>query len=118
MKRAGVEHGLHVGFGEPVIGGIELRDIGLFLAVEGIDIRVRNGAVADLYNEMIASAEGRSVDTVAASETLLTFGLGQDRKPIEISFKPVPPDFTTEAARALGIQERISTFTTNFDPMK
>lgn len=73
-------------------------------AVEGASARV------------IASADGRSVDTVTASETLLRFGSGEERRPIEIQFKPVPPDFNTEAARALGITERISVFTTNFDP--
>ncbi|MGH9195528.1 MAG: peptidoglycan binding domain-containing protein, partial [Acidimicrobiia bacterium] len=65
---------------------------------------------------VIASAEGRSVDTTAPSEKLLRFGFGEERVPIDIHFKPVPPEFSTESARALGIQERISTFTTNFDP--
>ena len=60
---------------------------------------------------LIPSKDGRLVDAARVAEGLL----GEDR-PVESDFVTVTPVFTTEKARALGIEEEVGSFTTLYSP--
>lgn len=63
---------------------------------------------------VVPHSDGRTVDAGAASIEIL--GLrGIDRMPLSLTSIPKPAAFTTEAANALQIKEKIASFTTTFD---
>lgn len=65
--------------------------------------------------KVVPSVDGRSVDTVGAAQQLVTFS--QSNRPvIELSPRILMPTLTTEVAMSLGINKKISGFTTYFDP--
>lgn len=59
---------------------------------------------------LVPSKDGRLVDATRVAEGLL----GEDR-PVESSFIPVTPVFTTEKASKLGIKEEVGSFTTPYE---
>lgn len=73
-------------------------------AVEGDRVRV------------IPAEAGRTLDSRSAAEGLMRQRASESPSVIELRTRSQAPAFTTEAAQALGIQERVSTFTTRFDP--
>lgn len=58
-------------------------------------------------------AKGKTIDAETAAESLLATVIPA---PIELREVLVDPELTTEEARALGIVERVATYTTTFDP--
>lgn len=65
---------------------------------------------------LVPAEEGLSVDGDAAAAAVASLKETPARGVIALTSRTVPPAFTTEAAKALGIIERVSTFTTVFDP--
>lgn len=64
---------------------------------------------------IVPSVEGQTVDTLPASEQLMTFS--QFSRPvIQLSSQILMPTLTTEVAKSLGISKKVSGFTTYFDP--
>lgn len=66
--------------------------------------------------QVIPSQEGKEVDVEAACENILSFATSDKQRIVELKLKSVEPDITTAEAKAMGIKERISYFTTYFDP--
>lgn len=60
------------------------------------------------------SQNGATIDAGSAAAALVKLA-GDERKPIALSTVVQPPDLTTEAAGKLGINQRISQYTTAFD---
>jgi vancomycin resistance protein YoaR len=65
---------------------------------------------------LVGSQEGWTADTASAVEQLLALSRGGQRAPIVLNERPLAPTLTTDAARQLGIAQRISTYRTTFDP--
>lgn len=65
---------------------------------------------------VIASRDGSRIDASLAAEAVSRLRGDGERSAIPLSVVPAPPAFTTEEARALSIVEKISIFTTTFDP--
>lgn len=65
---------------------------------------------------LVPAEEGLSIDAEVAGAAVVALKDVLSRTPIELVSRSLPPAFGTEAARALGITERVSTFTTVFDP--
>ena len=65
---------------------------------------------------LVSSQEGWTADTASAVDQLLALSRGGPRAPILLTERPLAPSLTTEAARQLGISERISSYRTTFDP--
>lgn len=66
--------------------------------------------------EVIPSREGKEVDVEAARKDILSFATSDKERIVELKLKAVEPEITTDEAKAMGIKERISYFTTYFDP--
>ncbi len=64
---------------------------------------------------VVPAREGKEVDVEAARKDILKFAFDGERI-VELKLKKVQPELTTEEAQAMGIKERISSFTTYFDP--
>jgi vancomycin resistance protein YoaR len=62
---------------------------------------------------LVPSQDGTTIETGNAASQLIT--AGRSRKPIDLPAIIEPAALTTEAAQGLGINTRISTFTTDFD---
>ncbi len=65
--------------------------------------------------KIVPSEDGQTVDTVAAAQLLVTFSQS-NRSVIQLSPKVLSATLTTEVAKSLGINKKISGFTTYFDP--
>jgi vancomycin resistance protein YoaR len=76
---------------------------------EDARFEVSGGAVS-----VVPSVDGTGVDPALLSEQLLGVLTEPAPRTVTAELGPVPADFTTEEAQALGIREEISTFTTNF----
>ena len=63
---------------------------------------------------VVPSVDGTGVDPVQLSEQLLPVLVQPAPRSVTAELGPVPADFTTEEAQALGIREEISSFTTRF----
>jgi vancomycin resistance protein YoaR len=63
---------------------------------------------------VVPSVDGTGVDPVALAGQLLPVLTEPAPRSVTAQLGPVPAAFTTEQAQALGITERISSFTTNF----
>jgi vancomycin resistance protein YoaR len=61
------------------------------------------------------SSEGTAVDTEQLAEQLLAVLTDPAPRTVDATTRTVPPEFDTTEAAALGIEERVSTFTTNFE---
>ncbi|GAB3149823.1 VanW family protein [Micromonospora sonneratiae] len=62
----------------------------------------------------VAGAGGRQVDTEALSRDLLAVLPSSNKREINGTIKSVEPKITTEELPALGIKEKVSSFTTHF----
>ncbi len=76
---------------------------------EDARFEVSGGAVS-----IVPSVDGTGVDPALLSEQLLGVLTEPAPRTVTAELGPVPAEFTTEAAEALGIREEISSFTTNF----
>ncbi len=76
---------------------------------EDARFEVSGGAVS-----VVASVDGTGVDPQLLSDQLLGVLTDPAPRTVTAELGPVPADFTTEEANALGITEEISSFTTNF----
>jgi vancomycin resistance protein YoaR len=63
---------------------------------------------------VVASADGTGIDPAELAEQLLPVLTTAEPRSVTAGLGPVPADFTTEEAEALGIREQISTFTTHY----
>ena len=63
---------------------------------------------------VVPSVDGTGVDPAKLAEQLLPVLASPAPRSVTAQLGPVPADFTTEEAEALGIKEQISTFTTRF----
>ena len=63
---------------------------------------------------VVPSVDGTGVDPAKLAEQLLPVLTAPSPRSVTAELGPVPADFTTEEAQALGIKEEISTFTTRF----
>lgn len=63
---------------------------------------------------VVPAREGREVDVEAARRDILRLTRDGERI-VELKLKTVEPEITTAEAKAMGIRERISSFTTYFD---
>ncbi len=66
--------------------------------------------------EIVPSQEGKEIDAEAARRDILSFATSDKERIVELKLKAVEPEITTAEAKAMGIKERISYFTTYFDP--
>ena len=71
--------------------------------------QVSGGAVS-----VVPSVDGTGVDPVQLAERLMPVLTAPAPRSVTAELGPVPADFTTEEAQALGIKEEISSFTTRF----
>lgn len=76
---------------------------------EDARFEVSGGAVS-----VVPSVDGTGVDPERLSQQLLDVLADPAPRSVTAELGPVPADFTTEEAQALGIREEISSFTTNF----
>ncbi|WP_040339747.1 VanW family protein [Candidatus Blastococcus massiliensis] len=83
------------------------------LAVFGTPARDASFEVAGGGVRVVPSVDGTGVDPVRLAEQLM--GVLTDPAPRSVTAElgPVPAEFTTQEAEALGIREEISSFTTN-----
>lgn len=65
---------------------------------------------------VVPSVSGSTINAEAAIASILSVGSQAERPPVLLSTVEKPASFTTEQAQALGIKERVSTFSTTFDP--
>jgi vancomycin resistance protein YoaR len=72
------------------------------------DFEISGGAVT-----VVPSVDGTGVDPAKLAEQLLTVLTEPGPRSVTAELGPVPAEFTTEDAQALGIVEEISSFTTN-----
>jgi vancomycin resistance protein YoaR len=73
------------------------------------DFKVSGGTVT-----VVPSVDGTGVDPVKLADQLLSVLTDPAPRSVTAELGPVPADFTTEEAEALGIREEISSFTTRF----
>jgi vancomycin resistance protein YoaR len=73
------------------------------------EFEISGGAVT-----VVPSVDGTGVDPAKLAEQLLTVLTDTAPRSVTAELGPVPADFTTEKAEALGIREEISSFTTRF----
>ncbi len=73
------------------------------------DFSISGGSVT-----VIPSVDGTGVDPAKLADQLLPALATSAPRSVTAELGPVPADFTTEEAQALGIKEQISTFTTRF----
>jgi vancomycin resistance protein YoaR len=73
------------------------------------DFQVSGGAVT-----VVPSVDGTGVDPAKLAEQLMPVLTTPAPRSVTAELGPVPADFTTEEAEALGIKEEISSFTTRF----
>ena len=76
---------------------------------EDADFQISGGAVT-----VVPSVDGTGVDPAKLAEQLLPVLTAAAPRSVTAELGPVPADFTTEEAQALGIKEEISSFTTRF----
>jgi vancomycin resistance protein YoaR len=87
--------------------GDELSAFGTPAKDAGFEV---SGAVATV----VPSVDGTGVDPAQLAEQLLPVLVTPAPRSVTAELGPVPADFTTEEAQALGIKEQISSFTTRF----
>jgi vancomycin resistance protein YoaR len=73
------------------------------------DFQVSGGTVS-----VVPSVDGTGVDPAKLAEQLVPVFTAPAPRSVTAELGPVPADFTTEEAEALGIKEEISSFTTRF----
>jgi vancomycin resistance protein YoaR len=73
------------------------------------DFEISGGAVT-----VVPSVDGTGVDPAKLAEQLVPVLTEPAPRSVTAELGPVPADFTTEEAQALGIKEEISSFTTRF----
>ena len=73
------------------------------------DFAISGGSVT-----VVPSVDGTGVDPARLADQLLPVLATPAPRSVTAELGPVPADFTTEEAQALGIKEQISTFTTRF----
>lgn len=83
------------------------------LAVFGTPARDASFEVAGGGVRVVPSVDGTGIDPARLAEQLLTVLTEPAPREVVGELGPVPADFTTEEAEALGIREEISSFTTN-----
>jgi vancomycin resistance protein YoaR len=71
--------------------------------------QVSGGAVS-----VVPSVDGTGIDPAHLAEQLLPVLAQTGERTVTAELGPVPADFTTEAAQALGVKEEVSSFTTHF----
>ena len=85
-------------------------ELGVFgTPAEDADFQVSGGTVT-----VVPSVDGTGVDPAKLAEQLLSVLTDPAPRSVTAELGPVPADFTTEEAEALGIKEEISSFTTRF----
>jgi vancomycin resistance protein YoaR len=87
--------------------GEELAAFGT--AAEDADFEISGGAVT-----VVPSVDGTGVDPAKLAEQLVPVLASPAPRSVTAELGPVPADFTTEEAQALGITEEIGSFTTRF----
>jgi vancomycin resistance protein YoaR len=87
--------------------GDELSAFGTPAKDAGFEV---SGAAATV----VPSVDGTGVDPAKLAEQLLPVLVTPAPRSVTAELGPVPADFTTEEAQALGIKEQISSFTTRF----
>ncbi|KQS63682.1 vanomycin resistance protein VanB [Modestobacter sp. Leaf380] len=71
-------------------------------------------AVSGSSISVVPSVDGTGIDPTALAGQLLPVLAQPAPRQVTASLGPVPAEFTTDEANALGVVEQISTFTTNF----
>ena len=79
-----------------------------YAAPQDATFRVSGGQVT-----LVPAVTGRAVDAARAAAAVLAAGQRPGRR-VSLPVRPVAPKLTTDAARKLGVRERVSTFTTTF----
>jgi vancomycin resistance protein YoaR len=62
---------------------------------------------------LVKAKNGTALDVAGAQQSIYEAGQGPGNRTAMLGLSSLPPDLTTREARALGIHERISTFTTD-----
>jgi vancomycin resistance protein YoaR len=89
---------------DPAIGPYKTRAVNARFEVDG------SGA------HVIPSQDGTTLDADAALIAVTTAAHKEEGRAAAITLKPIPAELSTEKAAALGIRERISSFTTEMGP--
>ncbi|HLL64151.1 MAG TPA: VanW family protein [Micromonosporaceae bacterium] len=99
----------------PRVDEAKLRD-GLGDRLAQLESKPKDATVAvdGTGPKVTPSVEGRTLDTAALSTALLPVLPKTEGRELTGTMKTTPPKVSTEQATALGIKERVSTFTTNF----
>jgi len=87
--------------------GDELGEFGT--PAQDAEFQVTGNAIA-----VVPSVDGTGIDPTVLAGQLLPALTQPAPRQVTATLGPVPADFTTDEANALGITEQISTFTTNF----
>ncbi len=87
--------------------GDELGEFGT--PAQDATFAVGGGAIS-----VVPSVDGTGIDPTVLGEQLLPVLTQPAPRQLSASLGPVPADFTTDEANALGVVEQISTFSTNF----
>jgi vancomycin resistance protein YoaR len=88
--------------------------LGEELAAFGTPAKDADFAISGTSVSVVPSVDGTGVDPAKLAEQLLPVLPAPAPRSVTAALGPVPADFTTEEAEALGIKEQISTFTTRF----
>ena len=86
--------------------GEELAEFGS--GAEDASFAVSGGAVT-----VVPSVDGVGIDPASLAEQLLPVLTQDAPRSVNAELGPVPADFTTEEAQALGVKEEVGSFTTN-----
>jgi vancomycin resistance protein YoaR len=65
---------------------------------------------------VVPSVNGKTIDAQAAITAMMAVKDSQERPPVVLTTIEKPPAFTTDQANSFGIKERVSSFSTTFDP--
>lgn len=96
---------------DPVVLKNQIIAAAPFVETKPIDARLT--VTADKISRL-PSVDGETIETSQAAADLIGLAAGQ-RRPIQLKVVPQPAAFTTADASNLGINGRISSFTTAFD---
>jgi vancomycin resistance protein YoaR len=88
--------------------------LGEELAAFGTPAKDAEFAISGGAVTVVPSVDGTGVDPAKLAAQLLPELTGPAPRSVTAELGPVPADFTTEEAQALGIKEEISSFTTRF----
>ncbi len=90
------------------------KAVGDDFAVFGTPAQDARFEVSGASISVVPSVDGQGIDPAQLAEQLLPVLRTPAPRRVTATLGPVPADFTTEQANALGIKEEVSSFSTNF----